>query len=188
MGYWQAEHLSQALRAVEPPQAPRRAASALLCLWLSASAALLPWSSARGLFRLGIAGIFDFGFHWPIKAGERLADVRRALHGVDAGGAHGFVFLGGGALPSADDRAGVAHAASRGRGLPGDEADDRLLYILPDEVRGDFFRVSADFADHDDGVRIGIVVEQLDGIEERGADDRIAADADAGRLADARAS
>ena len=48
-----------------------------------------------------------------------------------------------------------------------------------------FFGVAADFADHDDGVRVGIVVEELDGVEKCGADDRIAADADAGGLADA---
>src|SRR5262249_56071201 len=46
------------------------------------------------------------------------------------------------------------------------------------------FGVAADFANHDDGVRVGILVEELDRVEESGADDGIAADADAGGLAD----
>ena len=40
--------------------------------------------------------------------------------------------------------------------------------------------VAADFADHDDAVRLGVVVEHLDHVEVRGAVDRVAADADAG--------
>ena len=45
---------------------------------------------------------------------------------------HGFVFFCGGACAAADDRTGVAHAASRRRGLPGDQSDDRLFNILLD--------------------------------------------------------
>src|SRR5881392_1476746 len=45
--------------------------------------------------------------------------------------------------------------------------------------------VAADFADHNDGVGVRIIVEKLDGVQERGADDGITADADAGGLADA---
>jgi len=42
----------------------------------------------------------------------------------------------------------------------------------------------ADFADQNDGVGVRIIVEKLDGIEKRSADYGIAADADAGGLAD----
>src|SRR5881392_1090293 len=45
--------------------------------------------------------------------------------------------------------------------------------------------VAADFADHNDGVGVRIIVEKLDGVEKRRADDGIAPDADAGGLADA---
>ena len=62
--------------------------------------------------------------------------------------------------------------------------DHRLLHVLLD-VRGRrLFGVAADLADHDDGVRIRILVEQPQRIDEIGADDRVAADADAGRLPD----
>ena len=80
---------------------------------------------------------------------------------------------------------GVAHAASGRRGLSGDEADHRLLHVLLDVGRRGLFGVAADLADHDDGVRVRVVVEELDGVDEVGADDRVAADADAGGLADA---
>ena len=71
------------------------------------------------------------------------------------------------------------------RCLSGDEADDRLLHVRLDVLGRGLFRIAADFADHDDRFRVRIFVEELDRIDEGGADDRIAADADAGRLADA---
>ena len=88
-------------------------------------------------------------------------------------------------LPPGDDGSGVAHAAAGGRGLAGDETDHRLLHVLLDIGGGSLFGVAADFADHDDGVRVGIFVEERDGVGEGGADDGVAADADAGGLADA---
>src|SRR6266478_5195126 len=117
--------------------------------------------------------------------GEGGAEVRGRFHGADAGGGHRGVFVLGGALAAADDRAGVAHAASRGSGLAGDEANDGLLYAGLDPLRGALFGVAADFADQNDGVCVRILVEKLDGVEERRADDRIPTDADARGLADA---
>ena len=87
--------------------------------------------------------------------------------------------------PPRDDGSGVAHAAARRRGLSGDEADDRLLHVLLDELGRGLFGRAADLADHDDGFGFGIVVEQAQRIDVRGADDGIAADADGRRLADA---
>src|SRR6266478_2553921 len=118
--------------------------------------------------------------------GEGGAEVRGRFHGADAGGGHRGVFVLGGALAAADDRAGVAHAAAGGRGLASDEADNGLLlYVDLDPFRGALFGVATDFADHNDGVRVRIIVEEPDGVEERRADDGITADADAGGLADA---
>ena len=53
---------------------------------------------------------------------------------------------------------------------------------------GLLFGVAADFADHHDGVGVGVFVEELDGVGVGGADDGVAADADAGGLADLRGS
>jgi len=58
--------------------------------------------------------------------------------------------------------------------------------MLVDVGRGGLLRIAPDFADHDDGVRGLVFVEQADGVDEIGPMIRIAADADAGRLADAR--
>src|SRR5713226_2101645 len=113
-----------------------------------------------------------------------MADLRGALHRVDVRGAHGGVSIFCRALASADDRAGVAHAAARRSGLAGDEADHGFPHVRFDEFCSAFFGIAADFADHHDGVRIGIVVEEADRVKERCADDGIASNADAGGLAD----
>ena len=105
---------------------------------------------------------------------------------MDACGGHRGVFVFGGALASADDGAGVAHAAAGRRGLAGDETDHRFFYVGFNPLGGGFFGVAANFADQDDGVRVGIVVEKAHRVEKRCADDGIAADADTGGLADAK--
>ena len=83
----------------------------------------------------------------------------------------------------------MAHAAARRGGAAGDEADDRLaaaaLRFVGEELRGVLLGAAADLADHDD--RLGLVVgeEHLEHVDELGALDRVAADADRGRLAEA---
>src|SRR4029077_6417494 len=104
-----------------------------------------------------------------------------------AGCGHCCVLVFGGALATADDGSGVAHAAAWRRGLSGDETDDRFFYVGLNEFGGALFGIAADFADEDDGVGFGIVVEHSNGFEEGSADDGVAADADAGGLADAEA-
>ncbi len=63
--------------------------------------------------------------------------------------------------PAGDDGAGVPHAASGGRGLAGHESHHRLLHVGFHVGRGGLLGVAADFADHHDGVRLGVFVEQL---------------------------
>src|SRR4029077_2478970 len=104
---------------------------------------------------------------------------------MDAGGAHGRIFISRSSLPATDDCARVAHAASRRRGLSSDESDDGLLHMFLDERSGDFFGIAAAFADYHDYLCARIVVEHAHGVEEIRADDRIAANADACGLSDA---
>ena len=59
-------------------------------------------------------------------------------------------------------------------------ADDRLLEVRLDPGGRVFFGAAADLADHDHGVGVGILAEQLQRVDVRRADQRIAADADAG--------
>ena len=73
----------------------------------------------------------------------------------------------------------MAHAPARRRGRAGDEPGDRLFAVLPDPFRRFFLRAAADFANHDDAVRVGIVVEHFNDLEMRCSIDRVAADADA---------
>src|SRR5450755_2326726 len=113
------------------------------------------------------------------RLGNGRAQIRRRFHGANARGVHRFIFMLGSALPSADNRAGMAHAPPRGRGLPGNKADDRLLNVQSDPFGSAFFRVAANFANKDDGVSFGILLEHLNGVQKSGANDRIAADADA---------
>src|SRR5262249_58945254 len=65
----------------------------------------------------------------PLALAEHARDggahVGGTLDGGDAGRFHRLHLLGGGAFAARDDRARVAHAAARRRGLAADEADDR---------------------------------------------------------------
>ena len=66
---------------------------------------------------------------------------------------------------------------------PGDESGHGFLAIRFDPGGGFLLGAAADFADHDDAVRVRVVVEQFDDVQVRQARHGIAADADAGALA-----
>jgi hypothetical protein len=87
-------------------------------------------------------------------------------------------------LPAGDDRAGVAHPLSFRRGLPGDEAHNGFRHSPPHEFRRLLFRGAPYLADQDHRVGIRILLEKRENIDERGPDDRVAADPDAGGLPD----
>src|SRR6185436_13043306 len=115
---------------------------------------------------------------------DRFADLRGCLEYRHAGALERRHLFRGGPLAAGDDRSRVPHATTRRRGLTGDESDDRLLHLALGVQRRLFLGGAADLADQDDGAGVGVVLEQRQGIEEGGADDRITADADAGRLSD----
>src|SRR6202040_3138219 len=75
-------------------------------------------------------------------------------------------------------------AAAGRRSLAGDEADHGLAHLFTDKRSRLLLGIAADFTNHHNGKRFGIVVEHANGVEERSADDGIAADADARGLAD----
>ncbi|ABA49494.1 hypothetical protein BURPS1710b_0976 [Burkholderia pseudomallei 1710b] len=79
----------------------------------------------------------------------------------------------------------MAHALARRRRDARDEADDGLLHVVLDPLSGVRFVRAADFADHHDGIRVRIVVEHLHHVDVLQTVDRIAADADRRRLAEA---
>ena len=75
----------------------------------------------------------------------------------------------------------MPHRLSLGRGETRDVGDDGLRHVLGDVRGGAFFGVAADLADHDDELRVGVGLEGFDGVDVSGADDGVAADADACR-------
>ena len=77
----------------------------------------------------------------------------------------------------------MTHATARRRGHPGDESGDRFLAIVLNPRRRFFFSGSADFADQDHRFCLSIFIEEFHRVEMRQTADRIAADANAGRLA-----
>src|SRR5262249_2585089 len=113
---------------------------------------------------------------------DRLSHVGRTLDHLHARGGERSHLLGGSTLSARDDGARMTHAAPGRRGLSGNEADDGLLDLLLDPGGGIFLGAAADFADHDYRVGLRILAEQLQRVDVRRADQRIAADADARAL------
>src|SRR5580765_4804764 len=132
----------------------------------------------------------DLWTYGPVRLFQSLlecrAHVRRALDHRHAGRSQGLHLLVGGALPARDDRPGVAHPASGRRRLARDEPDHGLPEMPLDPGRRFLLGAAADLADHDDRARVGVLREQLQHVDERRADERVAADANAGGLAEAK--
>ena len=84
----------------------------------------------------------------------------------------------GGARGAGDDRAGVAHLLAGRGGEAGDVGDDRLGDLGGDELGRPLLGVAADLADHHDQLGLGVGLVQREDVDEVGADDRVAADAD----------
>ncbi len=70
-----------------------------------------------------------------------------------------------GAFTTGDDGSGVAHAASGRRGGAGDECSNGFGAVLADPFCGFFFGATANFADHDDALGIGVGFEHFDDVE-----------------------
>src|ERR1700739_62763 len=111
---------------------------------------------------------------------QRLSKACRRRRNANAGVLHrsdlGFCV----SLPTGDNRASMAHAAT-GRGSTScNEADHRLfpaaLALVFEELRRVPFGRAADFADYHDRGGLGITQKHIQHVDEIGALDRIAAD------------
>ena len=89
----------------------------------------------------------------------------------------------GRACAAFDDRASMSHTLAGRRGLPGDEAGDRLGHIRSDELGCLLFIRAADLADQNDLLGLRIMLEQLQRVNKVCTVDRVAADAHASRSA-----
>jgi len=103
---------------------------------------------------------------------------------MDTTSLHGIDLSLGRAAAAADDGAGVTHAAPRRGGEPGDKAHHRFGDLLLDKSGRLLLGVPTDLAHHDDAGGGVVGLEGLQAVDEVGAVDRVAADADAGGLAD----
>src|SRR5690606_12563015 len=135
--------------------------------------------------RTGVAGSGELHPHRLCSADEGVGHFGWCISNLDTALLEDGDLRGRGVLGAADDGTGVAHAAAGGGRGTGDETCDRLLAVQLDPTGGLDLGVAADFADHDDAMGVGVVIEHLDHVEMRRAVHGITPDADARRLADA---
>ncbi len=121
------------------------------------------------------------------EAHHGIADMGDGLGDGDARRVERGDLIRGGSLAAGDDGARVSHTFARRRLTAGDERGDGLFgHVLFDPFRGFFFRGAADLADEEDGVGLGVVFESFQDVDEVHILDGVPADADGGRLTDAR--
>src|SRR5215469_17357408 len=124
----------------------------------------------------------------PNRGGHGLADFGRRVAHANSRLFHGLDLLRRRAMPAGNNRSGMAHAASWGGGLSGNESDHWLFHSRLHEFRRSLLGVAADFADHHHRLGLRIAIEEIQGVDKIRPDDRVAADANGRRLPDATGS
>ena len=89
-------------------------------------------------------------------------------------------------FPARYDGTSVPHSTSWRRSGSGDETDNGFGHVLFGPCTSFFFSGAADFTDHDDGVGVGIFIEQLQRIRVIGSDHRVAANPNTCGLSEAQ--
>src|SRR4051812_24015886 len=175
-------------RAVEPTTSQKRTVTVLRCSRAAGAGVTAAPHSAQNLAPSGRS--------WPqlthvgtrprlLQArSDHLSDLGRRRADLDAARLERFLLPGGRARGAGDDRARVAHRLAGRRGEAGDVREHRLRDVLGDVCRGLLLFVSADLADENDELRLGVGLEVRDDVDERRADDRVAADPDDCRVAE----
>src|SRR5262249_52906603 len=102
-----------------------------------------PAATASGFMIANVRSMSDYAFHL-------FADFRGCGAYRNAGRLHRRDLVLGPAAAAGNDGARVAHAAARGRGLPGDKSDHRLSHVFFYVGCGGFLGVAADLTDHYD--------------------------------------
>src|SRR5690349_7450417 len=141
-------------------------------------------SNSTGYWVLG-TGNFLHRHRLPHQLDYRVANHRRRLGHADARGLEGTDLFRCRAMPAGNNGAGVAHAPSRRRGLPGDKRHHWLAHMRLDELGCRRLSIAADLANHDNGFRLRVALEKFQRVHEIRADDRVAANADGGGLPNA---
>src|SRR5262245_5901598 len=129
-----------------------------------------------------IVNVFCIGFLFEALL-HRVTDLSGTLHDTNSGGFHCRHLFDRSSFSSGDNRACMTHSPTLRRRLSADEADDRLLNLRFDIGRSFFFGCSTDFTDHHNAMCVLILTEKANRIDEGRADDRIATNTNARRLA-----
>src|SRR5690554_2003224 len=155
----------------------------------------VPWwgENVKKQYARGMRGrtlLSENGQRSELEVEERLHAVAHFCGGLtdgDASRGERSVLLSSRAFPTGDDGAGVAHALPWRCGCTCDEANNGLGEVAfgADRLCGLDFEVATDFADEDHAIGVGVGFEHLEDFNEARAVDRVAADADTGRLANA---
>src|SRR5690606_2262072 len=123
--------------------------------------------------------------HCPAgQLGQCLADISQGANGFHTGVFQSGKLLVSSTLTTGDDRTGMAHALACRSSHTRDVGHDRLGHVGLDVGRGFFLGAAADLADHDDGLGLRVVLEQLQNVDEAGARDRVATDTNTAGLAE----
>mmetsp|Transcript_39579 Transcript_39579/g.73797 ORF Transcript_39579/g.73797 Transcript_39579/m.73797 type:complete len:348 (+) Transcript_39579:63-1106(+) len=123
------------------------------------------------------------GLHGLDHCGAQLC---RGVGHPDAGSLEGLDLVLCRTLTTGDDGAGVAHAAPWRSRDARDERHHRLVLAVGlDPVRRFLLGAAADLADHDDAFRLRVIGKTLQAVDEVRSVEGVAADANAGALAQA---
>jgi hypothetical protein len=112
------------------------------------------------------------------------AELGGGLDDVGARGLQGLELGSSGSFAAGYDGTSVTHASSRRSTGTGDETDDRLVAVaeLLEPLGGVLLGLATDLSDHDDALRLRVIGEALQAVDEVGAIERISSDADASGL------
>lgn len=127
-------------------------------------------------------GLHPLVFHGFRQGGAHLS---RGFGNHNTGVIQGFLLGGGSTFASGNNGSCMAHAAALGSRGSSDERGNRFFAVVLDPFSGFFFFGTADFTNHDEGVRVRVFREELHGLLLGHAVDGVAADANAHALAQA---
>src|SRR5258708_732535 len=113
---------------------------------------------------------------------QQLDEVHRTSCDADSGLLERFDLFRRRPRGSGDDGSRVSHAPAWWRGLSCYETDDGFRHVLRDELRRLLLIAATDLTHHRNRARVGILLERREAVDEIGAVDRVAADADARAL------
>ncbi len=112
------------------------------------------------------------------------AELGGGLDDVNTGGLQGLELGRSSSFTTGHNGTSMSHASARRSTGSGDETDNGLVAVteLLEPLGGVFLSLTADLADHDDALRLRVIGEALEAVNEIGAVERISSNTDTGSL------